>query len=65
MADMLVTSLVKSGRYRVIERQEIEKIINEQQLGQSGMVTAQSAAKVSQLLGAEIAIIGNVTEFGH
>lgn len=65
MADMLVTSLVKSGRYRVIERQEIEKIINEQQLGQSGMVTAQSAAKVSQLLGVEIAIIGNVTEFGH
>lgn len=65
MADMLVTSLVKSGRYRVIERQEIEKIINEQQLGQSGMVTAQSTAKVSQLLGVEIAIIGNVTEFGH
>ena len=65
MADMLVTSLVKSGRYRVIERQEIEQIINEQQLGQSGMVTAQSAAKISQLLGVEIAIIGSVTEFGQ
>jgi curli biogenesis system outer membrane secretion channel CsgG len=65
MADMLVTSLVKSGRYRVIERQEIESIINEQQLGQSGMVTAQSAAKVGQLLGVEIAIIGSVTEFGQ
>ena len=65
MADMLVTSLVKSGRYRVIERQEIEQIINEQQLGQSGMVTVQSAAKVSQLLGVEIAIIGSVTEFGQ
>ena len=65
MADMLVTSLVKSGRYRVIERQEIEHIINEQQLGQSGMVTAQSAATVGQLLGVEIAIIGSVTEFGQ
>jgi len=65
MADMLVTALVKSGKYRVIERQEIERIINEQQLGQSGMVTAQSAAKVGQLLGVEIAIIGSVTEFGH
>ena len=64
MADMLVTSLVKSGKYRVIERQEIDRIINEQQLGQSGMVTAQSAAKVGQLLGVEIAIIGSVTEFG-
>jgi curli biogenesis system outer membrane secretion channel CsgG len=64
MADMLVTSLVKSGKYRVIERQEIDRIINEQQLGQSGMVTAQSAAEVGQLLGVEIAIIGSVTEFG-
>lgn len=65
MADMLVTELVKSGKYKVIERKELEKIISEQQLGQSAMVTTESAAKVGQLLGVEIAIIGSVTEFGH
>lgn len=65
MADMLVTELVKSGNYKVIERQEIESIMKEQQLGQTGMVTPESAAKVGQLLGVEIAIIGSVTEFGH
>lgn len=65
MADMLTTELVKSGKYVVIERQEIAKIIEEQQMGQSGMVTEQSAAQVGKLLGVELAIMGAVTEFGY
>jgi curli biogenesis system outer membrane secretion channel CsgG len=65
MADMLVTELVKSGKYRVIERQALEKVMEEQQLGMSGAVTPQSAAQVGQLLGVELAIIGSVTEFGY
>ncbi len=65
MADMLITELVKSGKYQVIERQALDKIMQEQQLGQTGMITPQSAAKVGQLLGVELAIIGSVTEFGY
>ena len=65
MADMLTTTLVKSGKYVVIERQEIDRILNEQKLGQSGMVTPQSAAEVGKLLGVELAIMGAVTEFGY
>lgn len=64
MADMLITELVKSGRYSVLERGEIQKIMDEQALGQSGAVTQESAAKVGQLLGVELAVIGAVTEFG-
>lgn len=64
MADMLTTELVKSGQYIVIERQSIESIMKEQQLGMTGAVTSQSAAKVGQLLGVELAIVGAVTEFG-
>ncbi len=65
MADMLATALVKSGQYRVFERQEIEQIMKEQALGMSGAVTPESAAKAGKMLGAEIAIIGAVTEFGY
>lgn len=65
MADMLTTELVKSGKYQVIERQAIEKIMQEQSLGQTGYVTAQSAAEVGKLLGVELAIVGAVTEFGY
>ena len=65
MADMLTTALVKSGNYRVFERAEIDKVMQEQALGQSGVVTPESAAKAGKMLGAEIAVVGAVTEFGH
>ncbi|MBC8181704.1 hypothetical protein H8E88_11335 [candidate division KSB1 bacterium] len=65
MSDMLVTALVKSGKYQVMERSALDKIMQEQKLGMSGMVTQQSAAQVGKLLGVQVAIIGSVTEFGH
>lgn len=65
MADMITTALVKSGKYRVFERQEIEKIMQEQALGMSGAVTPESAAKAGKMLGAEIAVVGAITEFGY
>jgi len=65
MADMLTTELVKSGKYKVLERQAMEQLLKEQQLGMSGIVTQESAAKAGQMLGVEIAVVGAVTEFGH
>ncbi len=64
VSDMLVTSLVESGKFIVIERAELDEILKEQGLGQSGLVTPQSAAKVGQLLGIQRMITGSVTEFG-
>lgn len=64
VADMLATALVKTGKFNVLERQEIEKVIQEQQFGQSFMVTPESAPKVGQILGAELFVVGSVTEFG-
>jgi len=64
MSDMLITELVKSGKYTVIERGQINKIMQEQNLGQTGRVTPQSAAQIGKLLGVELAIMGAVTEFG-
>jgi curli biogenesis system outer membrane secretion channel CsgG len=65
MTDMLTTELVKSKKYTVIERSQIDKIMKEQALGASGAVTQQTAAKIGKLLGVEIAIFGAVTEFGY
>lgn len=64
MADMLITELVKSGKYTVVERGEISKIMQEQDLGATGRVTPQSAAQIGKLLGVELAVMGAVTEFG-
>jgi len=65
MADMLTTALVKSGKYIIMERQEMSRLLQEQQMGQSGIVTEQSAAEVGKMLGVELAVVGAVTEFGH
>ncbi|HPG40923.1 MAG TPA: CsgG/HfaB family protein [bacterium] len=65
MADMLVTALVKTGKYQVMERQEMNKVLEEQNLGQSGIVTQETAAQVGKMLGVELAIFGSVTEFGY
>ena len=65
MADMLTTALVKSGKFIVIERQQLAKIMQEQSLGMSGAVTAQSAAQVGKLLGVELMVTGSVNEFGQ
>jgi curli biogenesis system outer membrane secretion channel CsgG len=64
VADMLTTALVKSGKFVVIERQEFDKVLAEQQLGQSGTVTPESAPKVGKALGVELLVIGSVSEFG-
>jgi curli biogenesis system outer membrane secretion channel CsgG len=64
VADMLVTSLVESEKFIVIERAELDEILKEQGLGQTGLVTPQSAAKVGQLLGLQRIITGSITEFG-
>ncbi len=65
MSDMLVTALVKSGNYRVVERQELDALLREQDLGASGAVTPESAAEIGKMLGVELAVMGAVTEFGY
>lgn len=66
VSNMLITALVNTGRFTVVERNEaaLKKIFEEQKLGQSGAVTPQTAAKVGKMLGARLAVIGEVSEFG-
>lgn len=65
VTDMITTELVKSGQYQVIERNQLDQLLKEQDLGRSGLVTPQSAAEVGKLLGVELAVMGAVTEFGN
>jgi hypothetical protein len=43
-----------------VERAELEKVLGEQELGLSGTVSAESAAKVGQLTGAKVLVTGRV-----
>lgn len=64
MSDMLVTALIQSKKFIVIERAQLEKVMNEQALGQTGAVNPQTAAKIGQVLGVSYIVTGSVTEFG-
>jgi len=63
VAEWLITALVKEGRFDVIERRLLEKILEEQKLGMSGIITENSAVKLGKLLGAKIIISGSVMRF--
>lgn len=52
--DALLTDvLAKTGRFRVLTRTDLNEVLDEQDLGDSGRVAKPSAAKIGQVLGAE------------
>jgi curli biogenesis system outer membrane secretion channel CsgG len=62
-ADELVTQLLKTGSYRMIERSQLAAVLAEQDLGASGAVDASTAANIGRLLGAQLILTGSITQF--
>lgn len=65
ITEMLITELMKTNRFVVLERGSIDQVIQEQDFGAGGRVRASSAAKVGDILGAQALIKGAVTEFSE
>jgi len=65
ISDLLVTKLVQDGQYSVIERNAIDKILNEQNFANSDRVDPSSAAKIGRILGVDAVIMGTITQFGR
>ena len=63
LREMLLTSLFNTNRFIVLERQVIQDVMLEQDLGASGRVKRQTAAPIGQLEGAELLVYGVVSEF--
>lgn len=62
--DVFVTELVKSGKFRVVEREQLEALMQEKNLTLSGDVDPKSAVKIGKLLGVNYLLTGAVTEYG-
>ncbi len=65
VAEWLITSLVRTGRFDVVERSQLQKILKEQELGMTGMISQETAAKVGALLGVKVIITGSVIRLGN
>lgn len=64
LAEELTTKLFTSGKFQVIERRLIEKILKEQQLSMTGVVDEKTAMKVGSLLGANVIATGTTADLG-
>ena len=63
IAGMMISELAANPSARVVAREQIEKLVAEQNLGASGKVTAETAAKVGKLVGARYVITGAFIDF--
>jgi curli biogenesis system outer membrane secretion channel CsgG len=63
MADMLTTALFNSNRFIVLERGELGEVLQEQDLAASGRVKRGTEAPVGEIEGAELLVVGAITEF--
>jgi curli biogenesis system outer membrane secretion channel CsgG len=64
VADIFVTEAFRSQQFRITERAQIDKVLLEQDLATSGRIDPGTAAEVGQITGAELIVVGSVTEFG-
>ena len=62
-ADALNQAIVENGFYKVIERSQLKKILQEQQLTFSGLVEEDASRKLGSLLGADAIITGNISDY--
>ncbi|QTA93432.1 CsgG/HfaB family protein [Desulfonema magnum] len=59
MADLLTSRLFESGYFQVLDRENIDRIMQEHQLNLSGLVDEQTAVKLGKLTGTSALIFGH------
>ncbi len=65
ISELLTQRLVQDGKYSVIERNALEKVLNEQNFSNSDRADVTTAAKIGRVLGVDAIIVGSITQFGR
>lgn len=65
IANMLSTTLAGSRQIRLVERVQLDKILNELQLGMTGLIDPATAAQVGKIAGAQYVVIGSFINLGR
>ena len=64
LAEELITRLYLTNKFSVIERQLLNKVLQEHQLNLSGLIDASSAQELGRILGVDAIASGSVTDLG-
>ncbi|MFH0920243.1 MAG: CsgG/HfaB family protein [Fibrobacterota bacterium] len=61
LSDMLITKLINSKKFDVVERSQLNKIMEEKSMAMSGVVEQSEAMQAAQMAGAELILIGSAS----
>ena len=64
MQDVFVTELVKSGKFRVIDREALAALMREKNMSLGGDIDPATAVQAGKLLGCQYFLTGAITEYG-
>lgn len=62
--DNLINALVNQDRFRVVEREKIDMILQEQKIGRTKLIDKSTALKLGRLIAAQSIITGSIIETG-
>jgi len=58
----LITYLVKSNKFSVVERDRMDDLLKEQEFSESGYISEESAVKMGKIIGADYFVMGRIEQ---
>lgn len=63
MQDMLIAELATMGTFNILERKELDAVLQEQDMGASGRISKSTRAKIGNVTGAQYLVAGTVSAY--
>lgn len=63
IATLLQSKLMESNHFSIIEREKINRVLEEQNMGMSGVMDEATAVEIGKILGVDAMIFGEVTQY--
>jgi curli biogenesis system outer membrane secretion channel CsgG len=62
---MMTKRIVQDGRFTVVERRKVNEVLHEQDFDASSRVKRGSGARIGQIKGADLTLMGDIVVFGR
>lgn len=63
LAGMLTNELAGTGKFKVVEREKLDKVLDEQDLADSGRINKKTGAQIGKLTGAQYLVVATLSSF--
>lgn len=63
LADMLTNEMAGTGSFKMVEREKLASVLDEQDLADSGRITKKTGAQIGKLTGAKYIVTGSLSAF--